>query len=286
MKRTILGAAALTLALASAAAAQTPCRGSYTAQEGDVLAEIANRCGVTLPALLAANPGVRDNMDFDAGAVFRIPDPGDPQPSPQAACGVSYTIRSGDTLAEIAEKCGLTVPLLAAANGPLPSPVGLRAGERLHIPDVPATAVADPATLAVATAAAEAAVEVVVETEAEAEETIEAGAAEAEAEAEVQAEEATEEAAGEAAEAAAETRGEEAEAAAEAATLVRVEGILGDGEPCPVVRQDDGTEHALVGAVGDDFQAGDRVVVLGVATEAGACEAGAALDIRIIYRPR
>jgi LysM repeat protein len=151
--RPLLAAAALMAALAfmaapTPAAAQSACGAYYTLDTGDTLVEVAARCGVTVPALLAANPGVVDQRDIDVGGRLRVPDPGAPQPSPVQACGPSYEIRTGDTLAEIAMKCGLTVPLLVAANGPLPQPLGNHPGVHLRIPDVPHTAVIDPGTLA------------------------------------------------------------------------------------------------------------------------------------------
>ncbi len=142
--------AALTLSPAVApapAAAQSACGAYYTMDTGDTLVEVAERCGVTVPALLAANPGVVDQRDVEVGGRLRVPDPAAPQPSPVQACGPSYAVRTGDTLAEIAMKCGLTVPLLMAANGPLPQPLGVHTGLHLRIPDVPHLAVTDPGTI-------------------------------------------------------------------------------------------------------------------------------------------
>lgn len=282
MRSTMLGALAVaglaTLAAPRPAVAQTACEGGTTAQEGETLVQIARRCGVTLPALLAANPGVRDDMDFDAGARFRIPPLDTPQPTPQEACGAFYTLRSGDTVAEIAQKCGLTVPLLVAANGPLPTPAGLAAGAKIRIPDLPPEAVGDPETFAAAGEATE--TESAERMESAGEEAAEAGAEEAEE--------------AEAAEADVERVVEEdvdadtpaGEAPAEPAALVRVEGVLGQGERCRVIRDAEGTEFALVGGIGQTFAPGDRVVVLGAATETDACAVTPALQVRIIYRPR
>lgn len=132
---------ALTAALALGAApapvsAQQPCGGSYTIRTGDTLTDIAARCGVTVPAILAANPGVRDDQDLGAGGSVRIPAAGS-RPTPVQACGGFYTLRQGDSLQEVAEKCGLTVPLLIAANPGVENPNRVRAGGTIRIPDLP-----------------------------------------------------------------------------------------------------------------------------------------------------
>jgi LysM repeat protein len=140
--------AAVTLLGAEALAAQSPCGGHHTIRDGDTLVAIAARCGVTVPALLAANPAVRGDGDLAVGGALRVPDPRDRQPTPQQACGAFYTIQAGDTLAGIARKCGITVPLLVAANGPLDDPLALRVGGQMRIPNVPRSAIADTLTWA------------------------------------------------------------------------------------------------------------------------------------------
>lgn len=142
-------ALAASMASPTAATAQLPCGAQVTFETGDTFMEIAERCGVTVAALLAENPGVVDESDLEVGNRLRVPAPTAAQPSPLQACGASYTVRPGDTVAEIALKCGLTMPLLLAANGPLPDPLGVHAGIVLRIPDLPSRVVADPATLAV-----------------------------------------------------------------------------------------------------------------------------------------
>ncbi|MCW5725414.1 MAG: M23 family metallopeptidase [Maricaulaceae bacterium] len=54
---------------------------------------------------------------------------------PQTPCapGSSYTVRSGDTLSEIAQRCGVRMGDLAAANG-LSAPFRLREGQTLTMP--------------------------------------------------------------------------------------------------------------------------------------------------------
>lgn len=50
------------------------------------------------------------------------------------ACGDSYKVRSGDTLARIAKRCGETVPSIIAANDQISDPSKLRVGWVLKMP--------------------------------------------------------------------------------------------------------------------------------------------------------
>lgn len=61
----------------------------YTVKSGDTMSEIAARLGITVPALLAANPHCRGNPDLiHVGQILNVP--GDPAPqTPQAIAGVS-----------------------------------------------------------------------------------------------------------------------------------------------------------------------------------------------------
>lgn len=52
----------------------------------------------------------------------------------ESGCGASYTVRSGDTLARIAERCGTTVEALAQANAVITHPGRISVGWELTIP--------------------------------------------------------------------------------------------------------------------------------------------------------
>lgn len=252
---------ALTLALVmtpAPATAQSACGGFYTVQQGDNLAEVAERCGVTIPALLAVNPGVADERDLNVGNRLRVPDPRARQPSPVQACGPSYTVRAGDTLQEIAMKCGLTVPLLVAANGPIPQPLGVNAGVRLRIPNVPRAAVDDPATLAAARAAGTSTIILGDTTNAAAAAAADSTAAAADSAA--------------------------AAAAATVPELERVEGTLEAGPRCLTVRDANGDTVAIAGEINDAFRPGDPVVLLGTPATDHECGSARTLELRILYR--
>lgn len=56
------------------ASAQETCNDPWVVQEGDTLSEIANACGTTVDALLAANPSIQDPQLIFPGQSIDIPD--------------------------------------------------------------------------------------------------------------------------------------------------------------------------------------------------------------------
>lgn len=65
----------------------------------------------------------------------------------------------------------------------------------------------------------------------------------------------------------------------------RIEGVIGPGAECPVLRTDDGETYALTGEL-DGFDQGDRVVVEGTEAEASFCMQGTTLNVRSIRSAR
>lgn len=90
---------------ANGSAAKSAPPAVHTVERNDTMWGIANRYGVSLEALKAANPKINPSLIF----------PGDKVniPSGQTA---QYTVRQGDTLSTIAAKTGTTVAALDAAN--------------------------------------------------------------------------------------------------------------------------------------------------------------------------
>lgn len=131
-KPVIYGAASLAaLICASPAAAQSGCGASYTVQEGDTLAEIAQRCGASVDGLVRANDKVTNPAILGIGWELAVPGAGEGQPAaggdiPAYADGASpgagaqgggqYQVRQGDTMADLASRFGVTLASLLAAN--------------------------------------------------------------------------------------------------------------------------------------------------------------------------
>lgn len=144
---------------------------TYTIRGGDTLAGIASRLGVSLEDLRAANPAI-DPATLRAGQVINLPQLPDeaptqaapstpaasgtappatdtPEPEPTntrepaatntpTSLGQTYVVEAGDIPVSIAEKFGITVESLLAAN-PTIDPRGLQVGDVLVIPQPVAT---------------------------------------------------------------------------------------------------------------------------------------------------
>jgi len=101
----------------------------YTVQSGDTLSGIAARQGVSLQALEAANPQIRDFNHIYPGQVIHLPGGGG-----SASSGGSYTVRSGDTLSGIASSHGVSLSALLAANPQISNPNRIYPGQVIHLP--------------------------------------------------------------------------------------------------------------------------------------------------------
>jgi LysM repeat protein len=109
------------------------CVPSYTVQRGDWVYELARRFGVSVNALIAANPGFNPNLLYP-GKVLNIPCGGSTPSTPgSSASGGTYTVRLGDTLFAIAVRNGTSVYALQIANH-LPNPNAIYQGQVLIIP--------------------------------------------------------------------------------------------------------------------------------------------------------
>lgn len=146
---------------------------SYIVKSGDTLAGIAERYGISLEDLIAANPGVNASS-LSVGQSVRLPDDVEAQPPPEptstggdgtpgpaateappteappadtpipadtptpSPLGQTYTVQAGDIPVTIAEKFGIAVEALLAANPGL-DPTGLVIGQVIIIPPPPPT---------------------------------------------------------------------------------------------------------------------------------------------------
>jgi membrane-bound lytic murein transglycosylase D len=130
---------------------------TYQVRSGDTLTQIAQRFGTTVPALIALNE-LKQPVLVKTGQVLTLPAAAAPQvvarntpakapnvmvqPSAANPPGVSpvlrrvavktYRVRPGDTLTQIAQRFGTTVPALIALNG-LKHPV-IKPGQVLTLP--------------------------------------------------------------------------------------------------------------------------------------------------------
>jgi LysM repeat protein len=121
------------------------CDSTYLVQPGDWLSRIANRCGVSLSALYAANPWTRYSRYIYPGQVLIIPgEPGGPGPGPgepgpggrHPYCGPSYSeyygnyyvVCRGDTLLRIARYYGESLSYIQWHNG-IANPDRIYAGQ-------------------------------------------------------------------------------------------------------------------------------------------------------------
>ncbi len=102
--------------------------GLYHVKAGDTLSAIAQRSGVSLSRIRAANHlhGQVDSDHLQAGQVLTIPD--------QFLRAGSYRVQAGDTLSSIAWRHHLSLAALLRANAGLSATKALRAGKVLYLP--------------------------------------------------------------------------------------------------------------------------------------------------------
>lgn len=119
----LLAAALLASALLAPAAGAAS---SYRVRPGDNLTVIAARAGVSLSALRAANPGLRNANQVQAGRTLRIPD--------RQLAARTHRVRGGENLTVIARRYGLTLSGLLNANPRYRGGRVVRIGAVLRIP--------------------------------------------------------------------------------------------------------------------------------------------------------
>ena len=128
---------------------------TYTVVAGDTLSTIAtDKLGVTLDALLAANPQITNPDLIEIGDIINVPacpatttsTSSSPTPTPTAPTGevtatcstgnvTTYTVVSGDGLFNIATQTfGITLDALLAANPEITNPDLIVVGQVINIP--------------------------------------------------------------------------------------------------------------------------------------------------------
>ncbi|MEW6729926.1 MAG: LysM peptidoglycan-binding domain-containing protein [Acidobacteriota bacterium] len=119
---------------------------TYTVKSGDTLSEIAQRNGVSLSSLIAANPQIKNPSLIFPGQQINVPASGAktgnlsglpvarataPSESPS---GGKYTVKSGDTLSGIAERKGISLSSLMKANPQIKNPSMIFVGQQINLP--------------------------------------------------------------------------------------------------------------------------------------------------------
>jgi membrane-bound lytic murein transglycosylase D len=104
--------------------------GTYKVKPGDTLWGVARRHSVTVPALASAN-GLGPKSQLVAGQRLKIPGGTDVAPTSDAS-RMTYQVRRGDTLSEIAERFKVSVAQLRSWNR-IGSAESLKAGQHIVI---------------------------------------------------------------------------------------------------------------------------------------------------------
>jgi len=144
-KRILQSILIIAVLLASLAATSSPakawsyCGPTYVVQPGDWLAKIARTCGVSLSAMVAANPWTQYSYYIYPGQVLNIPGAYVPPPvyggDPTGYCGPNYgywRVCYGDTLGKIAHYYGTSWQYLAQINH-IYNPNVIYAGQKILV---------------------------------------------------------------------------------------------------------------------------------------------------------
>ena len=131
-------------ALALAVVLPLPGLADVVVKPGETLGEIAERYGVSVNRLMQAN-GIKDPTLVQIGQRLVIPGRGGSSGSGGGGSRNtgSYTVKSGETLGEIAQRYNTTAERLMQLNG-ISDPTQLQAGSRIAVPGGPSRQAARP----------------------------------------------------------------------------------------------------------------------------------------------
>ena len=118
-------------ASAGDASAWSGCDSYITVQWGDTLSGIAQRCGTTVHAIQAANPGL--GWWLYAGQVLYMPTGYTPDPYYPTTSG-TYVVQWGDTLGKIAGRIGVSWRDILAVNPQIQNPSLIYTGQVINLP--------------------------------------------------------------------------------------------------------------------------------------------------------
>jgi membrane-bound lytic murein transglycosylase D len=104
---------------------------SHTVKPGDTLWGVARRYGVTVPSLAAEN-GMTSQSQLVAGTRLKIPGAGGAGAPTAESSRMTYKVRRGDTLSQIAERFNVSVQQLKAWNQ-IRQSSSLKAGQKIVV---------------------------------------------------------------------------------------------------------------------------------------------------------
>ena len=104
----------------------------YIVARGDTLKGLAIRFGVTVNALVAANPDITNINLIYEGRRLNVNQSSIPVPPPPA--GQTYYVKRGDTLRKIADKFGTTVNTILDLNPRITNPNVIYVGQAITLP--------------------------------------------------------------------------------------------------------------------------------------------------------
>lgn len=107
------------------------CGSYFVMRHGDTLSKVAKLCGNTVEALLDANPAIFNTREIPVGTHIIIPKyKGGPR-----KCKDKAILQPGEFVDELADRCGVSLNALAAANPVLQDPAAIRDGLVLTLPE-------------------------------------------------------------------------------------------------------------------------------------------------------
>lgn len=105
----------------------------YLVRDGDTLFFIAQRFGISLDALIAANPQITNPNKISVTQVINLPVV-PPPPAHPTAKTIQIYISGGETLYSIAERTGSSVEAIMAVNPQIRNPNVIFAGQIINVP--------------------------------------------------------------------------------------------------------------------------------------------------------
>ena len=128
----VLAILVASFASSGGASAWSGCASYITVQWGDTLSGSQSRCGTTVEAIQAANPGL--GWWVYAGQVLCIPTGYASAPVYYPTHGGTYVVQWGDTLGKIAARIGVSWRDILAVNPQIQNPSLIYAGQVINLP--------------------------------------------------------------------------------------------------------------------------------------------------------